>query len=268
MTATNVADLPGVRLAYDMAGTGDPLIFLHGGLLDRRQWDGQFTSFAGRYRAIRYDMRSAGESETTPSTEPFKHHEDLLRFLQALSIPRVSLVGLSNYAVALDFAIAYPRMVQKLILVSPGLRGYEYRDPWVAARFTAMMGALGQQDLSGAVEIFLTMWVDGPHRMPDQVNPLVRERVREMAAHALRLSRLTPNCKGLEPPAAGRLSEVQVPTLIVLGDKDAPDILTIGQLIHDGIGGSRLAWIREAGHTLPMEKSDEFNPLVEEFLRL
>ena len=163
----------------------------------------------------------------------------MLQFLRALNLQHISLVGLSNYAVALDFAIAYPNLVEKLVLVSPGLRGYEFRDPWVATNFAAMMRAFGQKDLSGAVDIFLAMWVDGPHRTPAEVDPAVRERIREMVTQAVRLSRLAPNCKGLEPPAAGRLKEVKVPTLLILGDKDAPDIHAIGQLIHKGVGGSR-----------------------------
>lgn len=260
-------DVPGVRLAYDKSGLGAPVVFLHGGLLDRRQWEGQFEFFARKYCAIRYDMRSSGQSETSPSSEPFMHHEDLFHFLRALKIQHLSLVGLSNYAVALDFTIAYPTLVEKLVLVSPGLRGYEFHDPWVGTKFAAMMQSLGQQDLSGAVEVFLTMWVDGPYRTPGEVNPLLRERVREMVTHAFRLSRLAPNCKGLEPPAAGRLSEVHVPTLVVLGEHDAPDIHAIGHLIHEGVVGSRLVKIPGAGHTLVMEKPDEFNRVVEDFLR-
>jgi pimeloyl-ACP methyl ester carboxylesterase len=88
-----------------------------------------------------------------------------------------------------------------------------------------------------------------------------------MATRAFRLSRLAPNCKSLQPPAAGGFSEVRSPTLVLLGDKDAPDIHAIGRLIHEGVGGSRLAWIRDAGHTLPMEKPNEFNTIVEDFLR-
>lgn len=131
-----------------------------------------------------------------------------------------------------------------------------------------MMQSLAHQDLSGAVEVFLTMWVDGPYRTPAEVNPLLRERVREMVTHAFRLSRLAPNCKGLEPPPAGRLSEVRAPTLVVLGDRDAPDIHTIGRLIHDGIARSQLVTLRDVGHTLVMEQPNEFNRLVEDFLQL
>jgi 3-oxoadipate enol-lactonase len=100
-THRGYVDLPGTRLAYEIAGNGKPVVFLHGGLLVRRMWDGQFQFFAQRFQVVRYDMRSCGESETTPSGEPYTHHADLYRFLQALQIPHVSLVGLSNYAIAL-----------------------------------------------------------------------------------------------------------------------------------------------------------------------
>ena len=263
---TRFVDLPGVRIACDIAGEGAAVVFLHGGLLDRRMWDGQFEHFAGRLCAIRYDLRSSGESETMPRTEAFSHHEDLFDLLKLLDVHRVSLIGHSNHAIALDFALAYPSLVDKLVLVSPGLRGYDFRDPWIGTNFAAMMRALGQRDLNGAVEVFLTMWVDGPLRRPAEVDPLVRERACEMATRAFQLSRLAPNCKGMEPPAAGRLDEIDVPTMVVLGDKDAPDIHAIGQLIREAVPGSRLVRIPNVGHALMMEKPAEFNKVVEEFL--
>ena len=260
-------DLPGVQLAYDVAGHGSAVVLLHGGFLDRRMWDEQFSFFAHDYLTVRYDMRGAGWSETSPSAEPYTHHEDLHGLLQALQIAQVSLIGLSNYGIALDFAIAYPQLVRKLVLVSPGLRGYDFRDPWIGIRFSSMLEALQQRDLARAVEVFLTMWVDGPYRTPSQVDPAVRERVRQMVAHAFPLSRLAPNAKGLEPPAIGRLAEVRAPTLVVLGDRDAPDIHAIATLIHHGVKRAKLLRISEVGHTLVMEKPAEFNALVDDFLR-
>ena len=261
------ADIPGVRIAYEKAGQDSSLVFLHGGLLDRRMWVDQFEFFAKTHRAIRYDMRSAGQSETTPTAEPFSHFEDLRELLKALEIDRASLIGLSNYAIALDFTIAYPDLVEKLVLVSPGLRGYDFRDPWVGTRFAAMMQSLSKREVDEAVEVFLTMWVDGPYRKPEEADPLVRERAREMATRSFGLSRLAPNCKGLEPPAIGRLSEVSVPTLIILGEKDAPDIHAIGKLIHEGVERSELMEISGVGHALPMEKPNEFNRAVNHFLQ-
>ena len=129
------------------------------------------------------------------------------------------------------------------------------------------MRSLGQQNLSDAVDVFLRMWIDGPCRTPDQVDPLVREREREMVTRSFRLSRLAPNCKGLEPAAATRLSEVNVPTLVMLGELDASDIHSIGKLICQGVATSQLVTIPGAGHTLVMETPDEFNQVVEAFLR-
>src|SRR5262245_18364702 len=189
-------DLPGVRLTYDMAGLGGPVVFLHGGLLYRRMWDDQFSCFASKHRAIRDDMRGAGQSEAAPCTEPFTHHEDLFLLLQDLQIRRIPRVGLSNYGVALDFAIAQPESVHTLVLVSPGLRGYEFRDPWIGTRFAAMIRVLEQKDLNGAVELFLRVCVDGPYRTPAQIDPLTRQRVGEMVKRAFYLSRSTPHSKG------------------------------------------------------------------------
>lgn len=263
-------DLPGVRLAYDSAGQGDAgeaIVFLHGGLLDRQVWDAQFTFFAQYHHVLRYDLRSAGQSETSPTTEPYTHYADLQGFLQARHIDRVTLVGHSNYGIALEFALAYPALVHKLVIVSPGLRGYEFRDPWVGERFAAMGQALSRRDVAGAVEVFLTMWVDGPNRKPHEVAPGIRERLRAIVTHAFAMSRLAPNSVGIEPPAIGRLAEIQAPTLVVLGDQDAPDILAIGQLIHQQIAGSKLVTLANAGHTLMMEQADAFNRCVEDFLQ-
>ena len=65
-TTHGFIELPGAQLAYESAGQGDPVVFLHGGLLDGRMWDDQFAFFAQEYHAIRFDMRGAGQTITTP----------------------------------------------------------------------------------------------------------------------------------------------------------------------------------------------------------
>ena len=260
--------IPDARLAYEMAGEGEPIVLLHGGFLDARMWDAQFVFLAQHYRVIRYDMRCAGSTETLPTTEPYSHYQDLYHFLHALHIQQATLVGLSGGALAaIDFAITYPEMVQRLVVVSPGMSGYQFRDAWVHKWVEGIGQSLAQKDIATAIEVQLVAWVDGPYRTPEQVDPIMREHCREMVANALPLTRLAPNARYLTPPAAGRLAEIHAPTLVVLGDKDTPDILTIGKMLHEGVAGAELVTIPDVAHTLVMEKPDEFNTVVERFLR-
>jgi pimeloyl-ACP methyl ester carboxylesterase len=261
-------ELPGVRLFYESAGQGQPIVFLHGGLLDGRMWDAQFTTFAQHYRAIRYDMRCNGRSEAVPIDRPYLPYQDLRDLLRVLELPPATLVGLSGGArFAIDLAIAHPELVRGLVVVSPGLSGYPFADPWTQQRGAALQQALGQGDLAAAVEVFLTMWTDGPYRSPAQVDPAIRERLRQMATHALPLSRIAPKFEEIDPPAVGRLAEIQAPTLVVLGDRDTTDILAIGKLLHEQVSGSELVLLPDVGHILVMERPAQFNALLDRFLR-
>ena len=261
-------DVPGARLYYEMAGEGDPVLLLHGGLLDRRMWDGQFPVFAQHYQTIHYDMRCSGESQPLPSAESYVPYQDAYHLLQALSIKKAALVGLSGGArFAIDLAIAHPDVVQKLVLVSPGMSGYKFVDAWTGQRAEELKMAVMQGDMARAVEVFLVAWTDGPFRSPEQVDYAAREQIREMAARSMELGAHSLQFRELEPPASGRLAEIHVPTLIVLGDRDTSDIHAIGKLLHEQVAGSELVLIQGVGHTLVMEKPGEFNVLAAQFLR-
>lgn len=259
--------VPGAQLYYEIAGEGDPVLLLHGGLLDRRMWDEQFQFFAQHYQTIRYDMRGSGKSKSLPSTEPYIPYQDIYHLLQALSLQKTTLIGLSGGArFAIDLAIASPEMVRKLVLVSPGMSGYEFIDAWTAQRTEEAKMASLRSDRAHTVEVFLVMWTDGPARSPEQVDQTVRERIREMATHTMKLNVHIFPFRELEPPALGRLAEIHAPTLIILGDKDTSDIHAIGKLLHEQVVGSELVTIPDVGHTLVMEKPNEFNELAVQFL--
>lgn len=266
-TKNDFVELAGARLFYEIAGDGEPVVLLHGGFLDGRMWDEQFSFFAQRSRVIRYDRRCAGQTETAPSTEPYAHYQDLYHFLQALHIQQATLVGLSEGArIATDLTIAHPELVQRLVVISPSVSGYTFGDEWIHKCSTDMLQALAQKDLAGAVEAFLKLWVDGPYRAPEQVDQAVRERIREMVTHTFPLTRLAPNTRELDPPAIGRLTEIAVPALIVVGKQDTPDIHENGRLLHQHIAESELVTVPDTGHTLAMEKPRELNVLIERFL--
>lgn len=87
--------VPEGSLYYEEAGTGEPLIFIHGHSLDRRMWNEQFFKFAKHYRAIRYDLRGYGISSKQTEDFQFTHAEDLVALMDALHIRKAHIVGLS-----------------------------------------------------------------------------------------------------------------------------------------------------------------------------
>jgi 3-oxoadipate enol-lactonase len=259
--------LPGAKIYYEKAGEGEPVVFLHGGLLDRRMWDDQFPFFAQRYQVIRYDVRGAGKSLIVSSNEPYTPYQELADLLTHLGVQRACLVGLSGGArFSIDMALAYPERVQKLVLVSPGMSGYQFVDAWTQQHEEAFEEALAQGDVMRAVEHFLIMWVDGPARSPEEVDASVREQCRTMATQAIAQGSLALQWRELEPPAAGRLAEIQASTLIVLGEKDTSDIHTIGERLHKEVPDAELVKLPDVAHPLSMEVPTLFNTLVSQFL--
>lgn len=123
-------------------------------------------------------------------------------------------------------------------------------------------------NVAQAVDVTVRAWTDGPRRTPDQVNPTVREKVRLMTTHNFELPEddNATQPQELEPPAISRLTEIHVPTLIILGDQDVSSILKIADILEKGIPGAKKVIIPDTAHHLPMEKPQEFNRIVLDFL--
>ena len=264
------ADVNGTRLYYEVAGEGHPLVMNHGGLVDNHLWDDQFSEFAKHFKVIRYDMRGFGDSGMLKNgMEPYSMERDLFSLLQFLNIQKTYVMGLSmGGSLSVDFTLQYPEMVDALITVGAGLSGYEEEDPVeLKAQEEEMEEAFRRGDIARSVEISLQIWTDGPFRTPEQVNPQVRERVRAMTTHNIERGddeEVQP--QHIETPAAGRLSEIHVPTLIIVGGEDVEFILSIADQLERDIVGAKKVVIPRTAHHLNMEKPQEFNRIVIDFL--
>jgi 3-oxoadipate enol-lactonase len=260
-----------VKLHHEVAGSGRAVVLLHEGIADSRMWDEQMDAFSDRFRVVRYDMRGFGRSELPPG--PFSNVGDLQELLAELGIERASLVGVSlGGRVALELALVHPALTERLVLVAPGLPDADWSDD-VKCLWAEEEELIERGDVDGAVELNLRMWVDGPSRGPDEVDPAVRERVREMQRRAFELQipayaqepRPGPE-ERLDPPASARLGEIQAPTLVAVGDLDQPDMLRVADRLAAEIPGARKAVISGTAHCPSMEKPEEFNRLVVDFL--
>src|SRR5947209_19044710 len=122
---SDFAKIKDTTLYYEVAGAGHPFVLVHGHLLDRRSWDDQFTVFAERYRVVRYDQRGFGDSGLITPGEPYSDRQDLYALLQFLGIERAYLVGVSaGGALAIDFTLEHPELVDALIPAAAGVSGY------------------------------------------------------------------------------------------------------------------------------------------------
>src|SRR5688572_13315452 len=207
------ADVNGVRLYYEVVGEGHPVVLVHRGLVDRRMWDDQFLVFAREYKVIRFDIRGSGNSRIVPGD--YSHYGDLLGLMDMLGIEQAHLVGQSlGGSICVDFTLEYPERVTSLVLASTGLGGYSGMSIPVTRYQTQLFLALTRMNPDEAVELSLKMWVDGPNRTADEVEPEVRSRVRGMMNDALARPLESYLPQMLSPLAAHRLKEIKVPTLI------------------------------------------------------
>lgn len=252
-------DVRGAQLYYEVTGGGPPVVLIHGGNLDRRMWDDQMASFAGSFRVIRYDARPYGRSG--PEAPGFSHVEDLVRLLDHLEIQDAHLVGLSlGGRIALDLALEHPDRVHRIVLAGPGLTGFEWsRDPAMVALMTAVE--------AGEPERAVALWLQHAFMGPAMERPTLATRVRRIAEQNTHAWSAAPLPERLpDPETITRLDEIRTPTLLLLGERDVPDIHAIVARLHRELPDSRSVTLADAGHLINMEAPVEFNRLVLAFL--
>jgi pimeloyl-ACP methyl ester carboxylesterase len=257
------AEIGGAKFYYETCGRGRPLVLVHAGIADRRMWDGQVEAFSRHFRVIRYDRRGFGQ--TAMVAGPFSHHEDLYRLLNFLGVGRCCLLGASQGAkTVVDFTLEHPEMAEALVMVAPAVGGFSFNGEQ-PRQFDELEEADGRGDVARVNELELQIWVDGPRRTPEQVEPGVRELVREMNLIALTTPPDLGVEQGLEPAASGRLGEVRAPVLVIAGELDTPRTLAAADLLESSIPGARKVFIEGAAHLPNMERPSEFNRHVLEF---
>lgn len=249
----------GGSLSYSVAGSGAPLVLIHGGNLDRGMWNADVAVFARTRRVVTYDVRPYGQSKL--GTAPFSSVEDLRALLDYLKIPRADIVGLSlGGRIGIDFALAWPERVGKLVLAGPGLSGFDWSpDP----RVTAMVEAAKAGKLAEAV----ALWLKHPYMAPAMENPGVAEEIRRLAARNEHIWALDAAVERMpEPPAMTRLEDLSAPTLVLIGERDVPDIHRIGDLLAARARNVKRIRIAGAGHMLNLERPEDFRREVLAFL--
>jgi 3-oxoadipate enol-lactonase len=260
---TDYLETNGARIAYDVTGSGEPVLLVHAGVADRSMWDDQVDALRDAYRVIRHDTRGFGETET--EAVPFSNRADIAVLLDHLGEPSAHLVGLSRGGqIVLDFALEFPQRVRSLTAVAGGVGGYESPAELPAETWEAVEAMEEARDWEALSDWETAFWADGPGQSPDRV-PEVRRRVHEWVLTNYRAEKVEGEPQPLDPPAETRLAELHAPLLVMLGTLDDPGTVDSMRHLAASVPGARLEEF-ESAHMVNLEHPERFNRVLRTFL--
>lgn len=263
------AEVNGTKLNYEMAGSGEPVIMLHGWGGDMHDWDYLFAPLAEKYQVVRYDMRGFGKSDR-PTTEPYSHVEDLKALMDYLGIEKAHIIAQSyGGRVAFDFAIANPDQVVSIVGSSPDLSGTEdlpytpEEQAAVDASNAALEAALAKKDWQAAAEALLLV----PEFTTAAKHPTAGARLVKMVAGFdwWPMFREDP-LLAADLPAADNLDKVHVPVLVITGELASSVDHARADLIEQGVPGAQKVILPGADHLGQLENPGAFESAVLTFL--
>lgn len=254
----------GLSIAYRRAGTGPPLILLHGAFQDGRYWADQLRLLSDEFTIVALDAPGFGASDDPPATwTTADYGAHLASVLDALGLVRPTVVGLSFGSVqALALYRERASAVGALVLVSAyaGWAGSLAPDE-VQRRLEQ-----SERQMSAPVEDIISAWL--PTLLTPQASTNARRVVttmmREFRPAGMRPALRALGAVDLRPV----LATIAVPTLLIYGDADLRSpVDTVGRDMHSRIPDSDLVVIPNAPHLVSLEKPDPFNAAIRQFMR-
>jgi 2-succinyl-6-hydroxy-2,4-cyclohexadiene-1-carboxylate synthase len=259
-----------IELSYEVRGTGEPLVLLHGFTGSRAVWGDLVDRLARRRRVIVFDLPGHGASPAPQATEDVRLPQiadALVRSVVALGAHDANWIGYSLGArVALHVAVAHPERVRALVLegASPGIADSVER----AAR-AAADAALADSIERDGLESFVDAWLEQPlfasqKSLSREVR--VRERARRLCGTAAGYAAaLRTMGAGTQEPLWERLGAIHAPVLLIAGALDVK-YCALGRAMAAALDDARLAIVPGAGHAVHLERSDAWLDIVEPFL--
>jgi pimeloyl-ACP methyl ester carboxylesterase len=243
-----------VRLYYEEAGKGVPIVFLHGFTLDHRMWRGQKDYFSKNYRVIIHDSRGHGKSDAPPTNYSRDTRvDDLLMTLDQLGIDNCHLVGLSmGGSTGILFALKYPERLLSLTLVSTGAAGWN-----VGKKISKLDEVAQTKGKAAALEQWLEwalQWYKGKEQFRE-VAQLLEEIMREHSG-AIWVDPMRgkyPRMTDLDD-----VHKIKVATMIMAGELDRV-FVPLAKELHKKIAGSRYIIYPGVGHMINLEIPERFN---------
>lgn len=247
---------------YVIQGSGPWITLSHALGCDHTMWDPQVTALVDAgYRVLRFDTRGHGRSDAPPGPYTLEQlADDLLGLLQQLVVGSTHFVGLSmGGMIGQSFALKYPGILQSLVLCDTSSRYAAAARPMWHERLRVAQAA----GMEALVEPTLGRWFTAPFREahPDRIAPIAKTirgtPVRGYVGCAQAI---------LEMDLTARLKEIQVPSLVMVGEDDTGTPVSMAHEIRDNLPGSELAIIPRAAHLSNVEQPERFNAVLLGFL--
>jgi pimeloyl-ACP methyl ester carboxylesterase len=250
------------EIAFDDIGSGLPLVFLHAFPLNRTMWEPQVGALVAEARCIPIDFRGFGDSAASPPYTMDRYADDVVAVLDALSIERAVVVGLSMGGyVAFALWRRHPSRIRGLVLAdtraaADSPNGLEQRRETIRIAETQGTTAIANTQIAGLVG-----------KSTRDKRPDIYDAMHRMIAQGT-VEGVVGGTQAMmtRPDSTPTLATIDVPTLIVVGEEDAITPRRDGETLHKGIAGSRLEVLRKAGHLSNVERPAAFNTVVSEFL--
>ncbi len=251
-----------ININYELDGQGPVVVFINGLTMTTSGWAYQIKPFTQRYSVLRYDCRGQGGSDK-PAEEYSQqiHAEDLYQLLRALDIDKAHLIGLSNGGmIAQHFALKYPEITDTLVLVDTcGFVGKLLEltvSSWIKAT------EAGGNDLRYDVllpQIFSESFISNNEELIKSMKEFSSEINTPEAVINLAKASMNHDLRS-------HISKIKSPTLIIAGQEDILIPPKYSRMLSEEIENSELVIIQDCAHVPPIEKPEEFNSIVLDFL--
>lgn len=269
----NIITDDGVKLHFEEAGSGTPIVFVHEFGGDHRSWEPQMRYFSRRHRCVTYAARGYPPSDVPAEVREYTQARaaaDIAAVMDGAGIDRAHVVGLSmgGFA-AIHFGLDFAARARSLVVASAGYGAEKQHEAYfrgvsmeVAAQFEAQGSEMFARTYSlGASRVqFQNKDPRGWQEFATQLG----EHSSLGAANTMRgVQARRPSIYDLEE----RMKQMQVPTLVIVGDED-DHCIQPGVFMKKAIPTAGLLILPKTGHTLNLEEPDRFNSFVAEFISL
>jgi pimeloyl-ACP methyl ester carboxylesterase len=256
-------DVQGLRIGYERAGVGPPLVLLHGFVGDGRStWSSQLEELSDEFTVVAWDAPGAGGSSEPPEWFRSPGFADCLAdFIDALALVRPHIVGLSfGGVVALELFRRHPDIPRTLVL---------------AGAYAGWAGSLSPQQAGERLRFCLRAAELSPLEFVDAMIPSMfcNAETARVAEFAVSMRSFRPEGFRIMARASAEadlrdvLARVNVPTLLLYGDRDVRAPIPIAEALHAAIPRSRLVVLSGVGHVSCVEAPVGFNREVRDFIR-